>query len=659
MRKNHAACGSGKRRALAALFSAFLLPEVCVSAEPSAALLTESEFFEEVPIVLSVSRLAQPASETPGAVTVLDQETIRASGFRDIPDLFRLAPGFYVSYYRGDQGIVSYHGLTDEFSRRMQVLIDGRSVYMPPIGGVNWSDLPLAIEDIERIEVMRGPSAAAHGANSFLGAINIVTRHPSQDQGGYLSLSKGSKGIEDGLLRYGASHGALDYRASLGYRSDHGFDAVSDIQRISLFNLRADYRLDNLDTLQFQAGWNGGPRGRGWAGDLIDPPREARASAHFVQLRWQRTLAPGHEWSVQLSESFHKTKDTFLTLPLPPPLLGARLPLDDSVTGRRHDLELQHTFSPAENWRMVWGASARRDESSAPLLLPGGEKSRMHRVFGHAEWRINSRLLLNAGAMLEHNDITGSDTSPRVALNYHVFPGHTLRASVSRALRTPMLVEEKINRVLVLGPVTVPRFVSSGDLDPEVILSRELGYLAEFPGLGLSADLKLYRDRIENLIGATRSCANPSLRGYPRDFCNADSATQTGFETRLEYRPGKNTRIIFNQARIISHGDDILDRYSKSAPVDSVSFLATHHFRENLSASLGYYQQGDVEALGHSEPTDFFRRFDVRLAAAFQTGRSRGEVALTIQNLLNDTYVEFRDGNVFDRRSFLTLSLEF
>lgn len=659
MRKDHASRGSDKRWTLAVLFAALLLPEPCVPAEPSAAALTESEFFEEVPIVLSVSRLAQPPSETPGAVTILDQETIRASGFRDLPDLFRLVPGFYVSYYRGDQGIVSYHGLTDEFSRRMQVLIDGRSVYMPPIGGVDWSDLPLAIEDIERIEVMRGPSAAAHGANSFLGVINIITRHPSQDKGGYLSLSKGSKGIEDGLLRYGGSRGALDYRASLGYRSDHGFNAVSDTQRVSLFNLRGDYRLGNLDTLQFQAGWNGGPRGRGWPGDLVDPPRKTRVSAHFLQLRWQRTLAPGHEWSVQLSESFHKITDTFATLPLPPPLLGARLPLNDSATGRRHDLELQHTFSPAEDWRMVWGAGVRYDEAVAPLLLPDGEKSRMRRVFGHAEWRITPSLLLNAGAMLEHNDITGADTSPRVALNYHLLPGHTLRASVSRALRTPTLVEEKINRVLVLGPVKVPRFIASGGLEPETILSREIGYLAEFPGAGLSADFKLYRDRIEDLIGAVRFCTKPRLRGLPRNFCNADSATQTGFETHIEYRPGRNTRIVFNQARIITHSDDILDQYSKSAPTNSVSFLASHRFLENFSASLGYYQQGDVEALGHSDPTDFYRRFDARLAATFRAGRSRGELALTIQNLLNDAYVEFRDRNIFDRRSFLTLSLEF
>jgi len=113
------------------------------------------DYLGDMPVVLSVSRLAQPLAEAPGAVTVINREMIHASGFREIPDLLRLVPGFYVGWYDGTMATVN-RGLPDQYSRRMQVLVDGRSIYTPLFGGVQWSDLPLAMDDIERIEVIRG-----------------------------------------------------------------------------------------------------------------------------------------------------------------------------------------------------------------------------------------------------------------------------------------------------------------------------------------------------------------------------------------------------------------------------------------------------------------------------------------------------------------------
>ncbi len=130
--------------------------------------LSEADFLDELPVVLSVSRLSQPVSDAPAAVTVIDQDMIRASGFRDIPDLLRLVPGFSVAYTRDNTWAAGYHGLGDAYSRRFQVLVDGRSIYSPHYGAVNWTDLPLAIDDIERIEVVRGPNAAVYGANAFV-----------------------------------------------------------------------------------------------------------------------------------------------------------------------------------------------------------------------------------------------------------------------------------------------------------------------------------------------------------------------------------------------------------------------------------------------------------------------------------------------------------
>src|SRR5574340_389555 len=140
---------------------------------------SEQDYFQDLPVVLSASRLSQPISETPNAITVIDRKMIVASGARNIADLFKLVPSMYVAYENGHTPIVSYRGITDAYARRMQVLVDGRSIYLPIFGQVDWAELPLDIGDIERIEVIRGPSAASHGSNSVQGVINIFTRHAS------------------------------------------------------------------------------------------------------------------------------------------------------------------------------------------------------------------------------------------------------------------------------------------------------------------------------------------------------------------------------------------------------------------------------------------------------------------------------------------------
>ena len=136
----------------------------------------EDYYLKEMPVVLTASRLSQPLSEAPSAMTVIDREMIKASGFRTVPELMQLVPGMYVGYVDGNTPVLSLHNSTDQYSRQMQVLIDGRSVYMPPYGGVNWADLPLLIDDIERIEVVRGPSSASHGT------VNLFPKDRKKDR---------------------------------------------------------------------------------------------------------------------------------------------------------------------------------------------------------------------------------------------------------------------------------------------------------------------------------------------------------------------------------------------------------------------------------------------------------------------------------------------
>lgn len=186
--------------------------------------LSEEDFLAEIPMVLTATRLAQPITEAPAAITIIDREMIRASGAREIADLFRMVPGFVVNHDSGHTPIVSYHGLSNEYVARMQVLIDGRSVYSPVYGGADWTNLPLAIDDIERVEVIRGPNSASYGSNSFLSVINIITQHAAETTGTFVRGTRGSNGVKDIYARYGNTTGDLDYRVTAGINNENGFE---------------------------------------------------------------------------------------------------------------------------------------------------------------------------------------------------------------------------------------------------------------------------------------------------------------------------------------------------------------------------------------------------------------------------------------------------
>ena len=229
---------------------------------------SEQAYLQDFPVVLSASRLSQPLSEAPNAMTVIDRGMIKASGFRTIADLFRLVPGMYVGSLNGHTPIVGYHGSTEEYSRRMQVLIDGRSVYMPPFSMVDWEDIPLQIDDIERIEVVRGPAAASYGANSLQGVINIITRDAASANTFEISVNKGSEGIADVAARMGRAGENLDYRITLAHREDKGYGSyiLNDSKTTNQLNFRSNFHPAGSDSVDFQMGYSDSTRGLGSSG---------------------------------------------------------------------------------------------------------------------------------------------------------------------------------------------------------------------------------------------------------------------------------------------------------------------------------------------------------------------------------------------------------
>nr|WP_305909702.1 TonB-dependent receptor plug domain-containing protein [Methylomarinum sp. Ch1-1]MDP4522632.1 TonB-dependent receptor plug domain-containing protein [Methylomarinum sp. Ch1-1] len=238
-------------------------------------------FLDDAPAVLTATRLKQPLSRAPGAMTVIDKTMIKASGAKEIVELFRLVPGMQIGYKRKNLSSATYHGMSDEFSRGMQVLIDGHSIYNASFGGVHWDDYPLLIEDIERIEVIRGPNAATYGPNSFLGVINIITTHTSQDQGAHASFRAGSNDYYRSTARYAGTWNDLSYRFSYMHQQEDGLESVADSQLVDVLSTRFDYRLSENSALQYNFGYSADKSQTGGHGGLNDSVSQSTRQSHL------------------------------------------------------------------------------------------------------------------------------------------------------------------------------------------------------------------------------------------------------------------------------------------------------------------------------------------------------------------------------------------
>ena len=214
-----------------------------IRAQELAALeLTEADFFGDVPVVLTATRLKQSQKDSPIATTIIDREMIAASGFTEIPDLLRLAPGMLVNYDSGHIANAGYQFLFNRYSVRFQVLVDGRSVYTPLFGEMPWTQLGITIDDIERIEVIRGPSSASYGPNAMTGVISIITRDASLDAGIKFKINQGVNGRSEQFITVGDRIDALNYKLSLAARKDDGFKERYDNKKLLIANFRGDYQ---------------------------------------------------------------------------------------------------------------------------------------------------------------------------------------------------------------------------------------------------------------------------------------------------------------------------------------------------------------------------------------------------------------------------------
>ena len=581
---------------------------------------SERGFFEELPVVLSASRLPQPLSEAPAAVTVLDRDFIRSTGYRDIGRLFRLVPGFTVIQDRGHTTALSYHGLAASFaSNKMQVLIDGRSVYSNYLaGGVDWGGLPITIEEIDRIEIVRGSSSATYGANAFLGVVNIITRHSAEDGGAMLSLLGGNLGQFDAAARAGARFGDLSLRLSATHMQDDGFKALVDDRRNTVATLRADYRLSSRAEVTFSAGINSSLRGLGYANDPDNGTRDLDSLHEFVQLRWRYAPDLDEEWTAGYYHNTERGRELQFVPILPAPFTT----VDNSRVAHRDNIDFQHYFRPYASLRLLWGGEARREEVSGASFFAGepGRSTSVGRVFANAEWRAVDPLLINLGGLYEKFQGETGRLAPRLFANWQVAPGHTLRGGLLRAYREPSLWEQK--GTVEFGPFVAME--SQGRLEPERVTTQEIGYLGMLPFLSSVVDVRIYRERIRNLV------TFESRGALPRLIVNQqDDVRIRGIEWQWKARPSESTDLIWSHA--LTRIESAAPNGRSSTPPYSSSLTWQQRYGRGISSTVSLIDVGTTEWLD-SQSIPSYTTWDGRIAWRFRSGLSNNELAVGLIN---------------------------
>ena len=480
--------------------------------------------------VSTVSRTESTVGRSPAAVFVVTNEMIRRSGARTIPDVLRLVPGVQVAQIDANKWAVTIRGFNDRYANKLLVQIDGRSVYTPLFAGVYWDVQDVVLEDVERIEVIRGPGAVVWGANAVNGVVNIITKSARDTQGTFVQAGSGTEERGFSTARTGGKIGENAYYRVYGkwFERDRGGPVTGDPQdewRQGRAGFRFDWEPNTCDTLTFQGDVYDGTSGtQNRVPDPTSPFRttiddDSQVRGGNALLRWSRSIDEETDWALQFY--YDRTSREAIVSDF----------LEDRDT---IDLDFQHHFPLAQDHSFIWGFGYRNTKDSirsAPFYLefyPSKRADDLFSYFVQDEITLREDLLyLTVGSKFEHNDYTGFEFQPTARLLWTPNPRHSLWAAVSRAVRTPSRGEDDI--VLTDLPVDViagvpvfPKFYGNRDVESESLLAYEAGIRGQ-PIDAFYWDVAVFFNQYEDLVGAIPQSAVPGVTpsGAPALFVPA------------------------------------------------------------------------------------------------------------------------------------------
>lgn len=645
-----------------------------------AANASEQDYYSELPEVLTVTRLAQPLSETPGAVTIIDRATIRRSGARELVDVLRLVPGYIVGGRNGANPGAAYHAPLDEYGTRNLVLIDGRSVYSSfLLGNTQRGMMGILLEDIERIEVLRGSNSAAYGANAMFGVINIVTRHTADTQGAELSVTAGKGSIHDHYARLGWGNDAASFRLTAGRRQDSGYLQAYDDKNLSQMHFRSDLRPAHDQEAFLAAGIVQLAANEGVPGYFDNGSAERTEDWHdyYVHGAWERRrsatekirISGSYEEETVRNDSPFRVSDNKNN----PTRVLDTITISFGGRAKRLNLEFQHQLELSEQWRAVWGAGYKYEaaESQALYYNQDSVSADEKRLFGSLEWRPHARWLINAGAFVGAHEHKGAYTMPRLMANFHLAADHTLRAGSTTSARMPTLYELAADRryyPATTAPLPLRYDASTGKVNEEILQTEELGYFGNFRAARVTLDVRAYRERMEGVIDKRQYRPTGYTLRKVDDYVNYRDLETYGIEYQLRWKPALDTEIWLNQnfqrlhwtRDYFSPGKE---RYTNLPPERALTFALFQQLPHGAEFGIVYSQISEMTQYDLRRMLKPIRRADIRLAYPFRLGATRAEAAIAIQAVGGNYVASYPDVShppmIQERRAFGTLRLEF
>ena len=603
--------------------------------------------------VTSVSKKPEKLMNAPAAVVVITAEEIKRSGVTSLPDLLRLVPGVQVSRIDSHQWAVGVRGFASALSRSLLVLIDGRSVYSPLFAGVYWDTQNVLFENIERIEVIRGPGATLWGANAVNGVINIITKNAHRTQGTVASAGAGNMERVRGVVQSGwETAGGTAVRAYGSY-FDRDAEFHQDGDEYDSWHMtQGGFRLDSdpreQDHITFQGDAYEGKVGEQTLLSMYSAPF-ARVVTNDAELNGGNLLG---RWTHRAPEGGESTLQFYY-----------------DRTHRRHvgftedrdtlDIEYQHHVSMGTRHDVLWGAGYRLtsgDTESVPTIEfdPEDRTDDVLSAFIQDEVQIiPSKLALVVGSKFEHNDYTGFNYQPNARVIVTPTAKHMLWAAVSRALRVPSRVEEDLALTAVVDPTTpvFARAQGTKDFDPERLTAYEIGYRVQ-PAGSVFVDLAFFHNEYDRLLSLepgtpfVEASPAPAHLVIPFLFRNKMRAHVHGAELAVEWRQSSSLRFggTYSYLNMNLFSDrDSLDpstetRTEGSSPRHMASLRTSIDFPRGIGADVALRHVGSLP----SQQVKAYTEMDV--SVNWHLARHL-DIIVSGQNLLSAHHPEFAGGS--------------
>jgi iron complex outermembrane receptor protein len=519
--------------------------------------LTELSIEELLNIeVTSATLRPEPLSQTAAAAFVITANDIRRSGATDIPEALRMVPGLQVAKLGVDKWAISSRGFNGRFANKLLVMIDGRSVYTPFFSGVYWDVQNVFLEDVDRIEVIRGPGATLWGTNAVNGVINIITKDSADSQGALISGGRGSEERGFGGIRYGGTNGNMSYRVYARYfERDDGVTMANlpalDDSRMTYGGFRIDWRGQGPDSLTVQGDIYGGTTGD--QSTIPIPIAEPGGiSGEDTETRGGNVIA---RWRHQYSSSAIDVQFHY-----------DRTARNEFIAGREErdtvQIDFQHQLTLLSGHQLVWGFGLRSSAddfvaSPAVQLDPTERTIRYSNAFVQYDFPLSPSTRVTLGSKIEHNSFTGYETQPNVRLLWSPGNSHSAWFAVSRAVRMPSRVERDMDSIRgslparhPLNPTPLPALITtigSETFDSEKLVAYEGGWRFE-TGDRISFDLAAFYNDYDDLL--TREPVPPTVRALPVPHAilagltaNMSTGWTYGFESVVEIRPRPAWRV--------------------------------------------------------------------------------------------------------------------